>query len=147
TASGADYVAPCQLPRFARPRGRQVTECYKAIMLRLANCPASFSFAPARARCAAVHRLNGGKREDHVNRSVRAAGALSQVETGQYHNAEPDRSLTKRGHGMWRLLCGLVSGLVLSAAPARADEAEDRAVEFVKKLGGKITRDDTSPEA
>jgi hypothetical protein len=29
-----------------------------------------------------------------------------------------------------------------AVSTARADEAEDKAVEFVKKLGGRITRDD-----
>ena len=50
---------------------------------------------------------------------------------------------------MWRvlpcrralLLCGVVAW-VLAAAPVGADDAEDKAVAFVEKLGGKITRDD-----
>ena len=41
------------------------------------------------------------------------------------------------------LLCGLMAGGILySSAPVRADDAEDKAVAFVKKLGGTITRDD-----
>jgi hypothetical protein len=43
-------------------------------------------------------------------------------------------------------LFGIVSCLVLaSSAPARADDAENRAVAFVEKLGGRVARDDTKP--
>ena len=38
------------------------------------------------------------------------------------------------------LLCG-VAAWVLAAAPVRADDAEDKAVAFVEKLGGTVTRD------
>ena len=37
-----------------------------------------------------------------------------------------------------------VLGLCLGS-PVRADEAEDTAVEFVQKLGGKVTRDEKAP--
>ncbi|MFM8273474.1 MAG: hypothetical protein ACKODX_14265 [Gemmata sp.] len=44
------------------------------------------------------------------------------------------------------LLCGLLSWVVLgSPAAGRADDAEDRAVETVKKLGGGVSRDEKSP--
>ena len=44
------------------------------------------------------------------------------------------------------MLFGLMSWLILaSAAPARADDAEDKAVAFVEKLGGKVTRDQKQP--
>jgi hypothetical protein len=44
------------------------------------------------------------------------------------------------------LISCCVSWLVLSsAAPARADEAEDNAVAFVKIYGGKVIRDETRP--
>ena len=36
------------------------------------------------------------------------------------------------------------SGLCMSA-PARADDAEDRAVAVVEKMGGRVTRDDKEP--
>jgi internalin A len=40
------------------------------------------------------------------------------------------------------VLVGCVLGPV---APARADDAEDKAIAFVEKLGGKVTRDDKRP--
>ena len=44
------------------------------------------------------------------------------------------------------MLCGLMSGAILcSSAPVRADDAEDKAVAFVKKLGGEVTRDEKAP--
>jgi len=44
------------------------------------------------------------------------------------------------------LLCGLMSWLILnSATPTRADDAEDKAVAFVKGLGGKVIRDEKLP--
>jgi hypothetical protein len=40
------------------------------------------------------------------------------------------------------MLCGIVSWLILgSVAPIRADDAEDKAVAFVEKLGGKVKVD------
>src|SRR5208282_1519926 len=36
----------------------------------------------------------------------------------------------------------LLAGLVLTGSGLRADEAEDRAVRAVEKLGGKVTRDE-----
>src|SRR6266545_8232393 len=52
-----------------------------------------------------------------------------------------------KGAIMSRLvLCGIMSWLVLdSGAPARADDAEDRAAAFAEKLGGKVARDDKRP--
>src|SRR5215218_3019317 len=52
-----------------------------------------------------------------------------------------------RGVTMSRLmLCGLMSGVILcSSAPVRADDAEDKAVAFVEKLGGKVGRDEKAP--
>src|SRR5438105_3614571 len=51
-----------------------------------------------------------------------------------------------RGKPMSRLtLCGVVSCLTLVAPAARADDAEDKAVAFVEKLGGKVTRDEKLP--
>src|SRR5205823_721280 len=54
---------------------------------------------------------------------------------------------TMRGAAMSRLLlAGFVSSLILGPASAvRADEAEDKAVAFVKGLGGKVTRDEKLP--
>jgi hypothetical protein len=48
---------------------------------------------------------------------------------------------------MWRLmLCGVVSWLVLNpSAPLWADDAEDKAVAFVEKLGGNVARDEKLP--
>lgn len=48
---------------------------------------------------------------------------------------------------MFRLLAAVVllGSAVAFATPARADDAEDKAVAFVVKLGGKITRDDKKP--
>jgi internalin A len=47
-----------------------------------------------------------------------------------------------RGFAMTR--CVLVGVLMLAVCTtARADDAEDRAVEVVKKLGGEVTRDET----
>ena len=44
------------------------------------------------------------------------------------------------------MLCGLMAGVILcSSAPVRADDAEDKAVAFVEKLGGKVTRDEKAP--
>jgi len=44
------------------------------------------------------------------------------------------------------MLCGATSWLILSlVAPVRADDTEDKAVAFVEKLGGKVTRDDKLP--
>ena len=44
------------------------------------------------------------------------------------------------------MLCGAVSWLILCpSALVRADDAEDKAVAFVEKLGGKVTRDDKLP--
>ena len=47
---------------------------------------------------------------------------------------------------MFRLMAFVlaVSGLCLGSS-AHADEAEDKAVAFVEKLGGKVTRDDKAP--
>lgn len=42
-------------------------------------------------------------------------------------------------------LVGVVSGFLMSSASLRADEAEDRAVKFVTKIGGKVTRDENQP--
>ena len=45
------------------------------------------------------------------------------------------------------MLCGIVSWLVLaSPRSGRADDAEDKAVAFVEKLGGWITRDQKLPD-
>lgn len=47
---------------------------------------------------------------------------------------------------MSRLLpCGMLMWVLLAPAPARADEAEDRAAAFVEKLGGTVIRDTTRP--
>ena len=43
------------------------------------------------------------------------------------------------------LLCGPISWLVLSGALARADDAEVKAIALVKKLGGRIERDEKAP--
>ena len=44
------------------------------------------------------------------------------------------------------MLCGVVSWLILaSPAAGRADDAEDKAVEFVKGLKGEVTRDEKLP--
>jgi internalin A len=44
------------------------------------------------------------------------------------------------------LLAAAVVGVALSSArPIRADDAEDKAVAFVEKLGGVVTRDDKLP--
>lgn len=44
------------------------------------------------------------------------------------------------------MLCCAVSWLLLSSfAPVRADDAEDKAVAVVEKMGGKITRDEKLP--
>src|SRR6476659_4556198 len=44
---------------------------------------------------------------------------------------------------MWRSIQVGVMALILGCpAPARADEAEDRAAAFVEKLGGGVIRDD-----
>jgi internalin A len=44
------------------------------------------------------------------------------------------------------MLCGVVSWLVLIAsAPLCADDAEDKAVAFVEKLGGRVARDEKLP--
>ena len=44
------------------------------------------------------------------------------------------------------MLCGVVSWLVLiPSAPLYADDAEDKAVAFVEKLGGRVTRDEKLP--
>jgi hypothetical protein len=44
------------------------------------------------------------------------------------------------------MLCGLMSGVILcSSAPVRADDAEDKAVAFVEKLGGTVERDEKAP--
>jgi hypothetical protein len=58
--------------------------------------------------------------------------------------AAPEAVHAMRGSIMWRfVLCGFVSWLILSAGTSvRADDAEDKAVAFVEKLGGKIKRDD-----
>jgi hypothetical protein len=39
----------------------------------------------------------------------------------------------------------LFSSILASCPAVRADEAEDKAVALVKKLGGKVTRDDQQP--
>ena len=45
-----------------------------------------------------------------------------------------------------QVLCGLASCLVLGSwAPARADDAEDKAIAFVEERYGQVTRDDTRP--
>ncbi len=41
------------------------------------------------------------------------------------------------------MLCAVA--LVLLASTARADEAEDKAVKLVEKLGGRVTRDEKAP--
>jgi internalin A len=43
------------------------------------------------------------------------------------------------------MLCGLVSCLALSVQLARADDAEDKAIAFVKNQGGRVERDDKRP--
>src|SRR5688572_13762631 len=44
------------------------------------------------------------------------------------------------------MFCGAVAVLILcSGSPARADDAEDKAVAFVEKLGGTVTRDEKQP--
>jgi internalin A len=44
------------------------------------------------------------------------------------------------------MLCGVVSWLVLiPSAPLCANDAEDKAVAFVEKLGGRVTRDEKRP--
>ena len=44
------------------------------------------------------------------------------------------------------MLCGLMAGVILcSSAPVRADDAEDKAVAFVEKLRGQVTRDEKAP--
>jgi internalin A len=44
------------------------------------------------------------------------------------------------------MLCGLVSWLVMGSPAARlADDAEDKAVALVNKLGGRAARDDARP--
>ena len=44
------------------------------------------------------------------------------------------------------MLCGVVSWLgLIPSAPLYADDAEDKAVAFVEKLGGKVTRDEKLP--
>ncbi len=41
------------------------------------------------------------------------------------------------------MLCGLMAGVILySSAPVQADDVEDKAVAFVEKLRGTVTRDD-----
>ena len=45
---------------------------------------------------------------------------------------------------MSRVLAGVIVVLV-GVAPVRADEAEDKAVSFVEKLRGAVTRDDKQP--
>ena len=58
----------------------------------------------------------------------------------------PRHSSDRRGSNMVRLmLCGVVSGLACVRRPARADDAEDKAVAFVEKLGGEVTRDEKLP--
>src|SRR4051794_17700446 len=61
--------------------------------------------------------------------------------------AVPGDVHAKRGAIMSRvLLCGVVSGLVLSSSTlVRADDAEDKAAALVEKLGGKVIRDETRP--
>ena len=48
---------------------------------------------------------------------------------------------------MSRLMqCGFLSWVILcSSVPVWADEAEDKAVAFVKKLGGSVGRDENAP--
>ena len=48
---------------------------------------------------------------------------------------------------MSRLMqCSVLSWVILcSCVPAWADDAEDQAVAFVEKLGGKVTRDEKAP--
>src|SRR5262245_17073757 len=47
---------------------------------------------------------------------------------------------------MWRfMLCAAVACVMLSTDPARADEAEDKAVAIVEKLGGQVVRDEKRP--
>ena len=47
---------------------------------------------------------------------------------------------------MSRLLrFAVVSWLVLGSPAVRADDAEDKAVAFVEKLGGRVIRDDARP--
>ena len=44
------------------------------------------------------------------------------------------------------MLCGLMAGVILcSSAPVRADDAEAKAVAFVEKLRGEVTRDEKAP--
>lgn len=41
------------------------------------------------------------------------------------------------------MLCGLMSWVTMcSSVPARADDGEDKAVKFLEKLNGKVTRDE-----
>jgi hypothetical protein len=52
-----------------------------------------------------------------------------------------------RGNRVALSLYALVSGLVMaSSATCRADDAEDKAVAFVEKLGGSVFRDSTWPD-
>ncbi len=44
------------------------------------------------------------------------------------------------------MLCALTSGVILwLSARVRADDAEDKAVAFVEKVGAKVTRDEKAP--
>src|SRR5258708_5955641 len=43
------------------------------------------------------------------------------------------------------LLCGVFSWLILASAPLRADEAEDKAVAHIEKLGGAVVHDESRP--
>jgi hypothetical protein len=40
---------------------------------------------------------------------------------------------------------GVLAVLLLASAPVRADDAEDKAVKFVEKLGGQVFRDNKQP--
>jgi internalin A len=68
------------------------------------------------------------------------AGPLSAYD----HVSTPGLGVYSRGLTMSKVL-PLLAGLLLAAPLLLADEAEDRAVEGVKKLGGTVERDDKSP--